>query len=83
MSDHNLNPNGQHIDFGGYNNNNTSKNVDNDGDEVVRLDEQQPLNDPDCKHQFVKDDDELGEAQAWVCIKCRRGVFLPKGVSIT
>jgi hypothetical protein len=81
MTDHQLN---QDIDFGGKPRQNKANNADNDGLEVIRLDEQQPLNDPNCEHNFKKDDDDLSDDfQAWVCTKCHRGTFLPKNVIIT
>ena len=57
-------------------------NEHNDDDVVIKLDELTPINDPDCKHYFVKDEDEIGEYQAWICRSCSRGAFYPKGVEI-
>jgi hypothetical protein len=63
-------------------NQNASNNDDNVEYEVIRLDEIEPITKPDCKHFFVKDDDEIGDNQAWICQGCKRGVFYPKGVTI-
>jgi len=51
--------------------------------EVIRRDEIQPLNDPNCEHDMIldPDGDEIGDTRAWVCSKCHRGVFLPKSVT--
>lgn len=57
----------------------------NENDEVIRLDELTPINDPKCHHYFVKDVDELAEdnnMQAWQCRNCKRGTFLPKDKTI-
>lgn len=71
------------IDSEGDSGLNTSKNVnnENENDIVIRLDELEPLNDPDCKHKFVRDPDTIGEFRAWKCSKCHRGVFLHKQVT--
>lgn len=64
---------------------NKSSNDKNENDEVIRLDELTPINDPNCKHFFVKDYDELAEKnnmQAWQCRKCKRGTFMPKHINI-
>lgn len=56
---------------------------DNDYYEIIKLDELEPLNDPNCKHYFVKDDsDVLGNSVAWKCSKCHRGTFLAKNQKI-
>lgn len=52
---------------------------------VIKPEELTPINDPTCKHYFVKDSDGLAdnnEMQAWVCRECRRGTFLPKDKTI-
>lgn len=55
----------------------------NDGEyEVIRLDNATPINDPDCKHFFIKDEDEIGDSVAWICKSCKRGAYFPKGVKI-
>lgn len=61
---------------------NASNNDDNAEYEVIRLDEVEPINNPDCKHYFIKDDDEIGDNQAWICRDCKRGTFYPKNVTI-
>lgn len=62
---------------------NSSIDANNENYEVIKRDNLVPLIDPDCKHEFVKDDDEIDKAsQSWICIKCKRGTFLPKGVKI-
>jgi len=60
-------------------------NVDNDV--VVRRDEMERLNDPDCTHKskdgltaFIQDSDTIGTMQAWKCTRCQRGTFLPMSV---
>ena len=57
---------------------------DEDGEyEVIRMDDQEPLNNKNCKHHFEKDSDEISkDRQAWTCVHCHRGTFLPKGVDI-
>jgi len=60
-----------------------NKNIDdkNENDVVIKLDELTPINDPNCKHYFVKDKDSFAEEvdmQAWICRECRRGAILPK-----
>ena len=65
---------------------NTSDNeTNNEHDVVIRQEDIKPITDPNCAHHFVKDSDEIGNMVAWVCNKpkCGRGVFLPKGVTIT
>lgn len=43
---------------------------------IVKMDEQRPLNDPDCEHSLVKDDDDaIEETQAWICQKCGVGMI--------
>jgi len=52
---------------------------------VIKPEELTPINDPKCKHYFVKDSDELAdnnEMQAWICRECKRGTFLPKDKTI-
>lgn len=72
-----------YIDYSGNVGDNSSNN-DNDEDTiVVDMAKRQPLNDPDCKHFFVKDEDTIGNSQAWICRGCKRGTFLPKHMSIT
>lgn len=64
------------------NNSENEANVNNDKNEIViRLDEQAPLNDPDCKHKFSLDGDTIGDTRAWKCEKCHRGIFLPKHIT--
>ena len=70
------------LDFSGGLNHNNNQNVNDAPDEVIRMDEVEPLFDADCKHTFKKDDDKIGDYQAWVCTKCHRGTFLPDGVQI-
>jgi hypothetical protein len=50
--------------------------------EVIRLKDVEPINDPNCKHFFIKDSDTIGDHQAWICRRCKRGTFYPKGVTI-
>lgn len=60
---------------------NNNVNDKNENDVVIRLEDLTPINDINCKHYFIKDQDELAEEnnmQAWICQKCRRGTFLPK-----
>jgi len=71
----NLDFNADKSDTLGNNDNPDDKNI------VIRLDELEPLNDKDCDHKFVRDDDEIGDYRAWSCVKCHRGVFLPKQVT--
>lgn len=78
--------NNQPIDFNGQSKQNIDNNADNDV--VVRRDEMERLNDPDCNHKnkdgstaFIKDSDTIGDQQAWKCTKCLRGTFLPKSVT--
>jgi hypothetical protein len=60
----------------------------NELDVVVDMTKQKPLNDKSCTHEkdglttFVRDSDEIGGQVAWVCTKCDRGTFLPKGATI-
>jgi len=71
------------LDNSSNNSDNSSIN-DEDGDyEVIRMDEQEPLNNKDCKHYFEKDSDVINEEfQSWICIHCHRGTFLRKGLNI-
>lgn len=60
-----------------------STNDDNDGYyEVINLENVEPLNKKDCKHQFEKDSEIIGDRQAWICVHCKRGTFLAKGQTI-
>lgn len=64
---------------------NNNRDVKNENDEVIKLDELTPINDPKCEHYFVKDSDELAEdngMQSWICRKCKRGTFMPKHINI-
>lgn len=64
---------------------NNNRDEKNENDEVIRLNELTPLNDPNCKHYFVKDNDELAKKnamQSWICRECRRGTFLPRHINI-
>lgn len=69
------------IDNGNVYGDNETKDVD-DEYEVIRLDGVEPLNDPDCKHFFIKDSDTIGGMQAWICKRCKRGKFYPIGTTI-
>lgn len=71
------------IDNSGNVNNNTSNNGNDDGTIVVDMSKREALNDPDCKHYFIKDEDTISNNQAWICRRCKRGTFLPKHMSIT
>lgn len=43
--------------------------------EVVKMDEIPPLNDPQCEHEFAIDEtDTIGDAVAYVCTKRNCGV---------
>jgi hypothetical protein len=72
-----------YIDYGSNISDNSSNNDNDDDTIVVDMAKRQPLNDPDCKHFFVKDEDTIGNSQAWICRGCKRGTFLPKHMSIT
>ncbi len=72
-----------YIDYSGNVGDNSSNNDNDDDTIVVDMAKRQPLNDPDCKHFFVKDEDTIGNSQAWICRGCKRGTFLPKHMSIT
>lgn len=61
---------------------NLVEDVYDDQYEVIDMAKQTPLNDPDCKHQFKLDGDEIGDMVGWSCIHCHRGKFYPKGVTI-
>ena len=62
---------------------NSSIDDNNDNYEVVKRENLDNLIDPECKHFFVKDDDEIDkDSQSWKCNKCHRGTFLPKNVKI-
>lgn len=58
-----------------------SDNDDNDF-EVIRMDEQAPLNNPNCDHKFEIDwTDQIGETYAHMCVNrnCGIGYFaIPK-----
>ncbi len=71
------------IDYASNMNDNQGNNGNDDGTIVVDMSKREPLNDPQCKHFFVKDDDTIGRTQAWICRKCKRGTFLPSHMSIT
>jgi ubiquitin C-terminal hydrolase len=62
---------------------NQSNNDNDDGTIVVDMAKREPLNDPNCEHFFIKDEDTIGNSQAWICRKCKRGTFIPKHMSIT
>jgi transposase-like protein len=71
------------IDNNSNTNNNSSIDDNNDDYVVVKRENLKNLLDPDCKHYFVKDNDEIDEdSQSWKCNKCHRGTFLPKHVNI-
>lgn len=58
----------------GYNSNN------DDNVEIVKMDEQSAINDPNCEHELVKDPtDRIGNCVAYMCVKpmCGYGQFLP------
>jgi len=75
---------GYGVDNSGNMNQNKGNNGNDDDAIVVDMAKQEPLNDPDCKHFFIKDEsDTIGDSQAWVCRGCKRGVFIPKHMSIT
>lgn len=62
---------------------NASIDDNNENYEVIKLENSVPLIDLDCKHNFVEDDDVIDDlSQSWICTKCKRGTFLPKGVKI-
>jgi hypothetical protein len=61
---------------------NQSINGNDEPDEVIRMDEVEPINDPNCKHFFIKDSDIIGDYQAWICRKCKRGTFYPINTTI-
>jgi hypothetical protein len=64
-------------------NDNASIDENNDDYEVVKRENLKNLLDPECKHFFVKDSDEIDkETQSWKCNKCHRGTFLPKNITI-
>lgn len=62
---------------------NQSNNDNDDGTIVIDMAKREPLNDPNCEHFFIKDEDTIGNSQAWICRKCKRGTFIPKHMSIT
>lgn len=65
-------------------NNNSNEKNENDVI-VIKQEELTPINNPECKHYFIKDNDELAEEnnmQSWICKKCKRGTFLPKDKTI-
>ena len=50
--------------------------------EIVKMDEQRPINDPTCEHVYALDPtDRIGNSVAWMCVKdkCGRGAFYPEG----
>ena len=55
---------------------------DADNERVFELENAKPINDPDCLHYFVKDDDKIGEYQGWICQKCKRGAYFPENTEI-
>jgi hypothetical protein len=62
---------------------NSSIDDNNDNYEVIKRENLVPLLDPECKHHFVKDSDEIDKlTQSWICTKCKRGTFLPKHINI-
>ena len=71
------------IDYASTMVDNQGNNGNDDDTIVVDMSKREPLNDPDCKHFFIKDDDTIGNTQAWICRRCKRGTFLPKHTSIT
>lgn len=53
----------------GYNDNT------NDEYEVIRMDEQAPLNNPKCEHKFEVDlTDQIGDAYAHMCVNRNCGI---------
>lgn len=59
----------------GYDNNNDDINV-----EIVKMDEQRPINNPECEHLLVRDEsDRIGNTVSYMCIKphCGFGQFFP------
>lgn len=71
------------VDYTGGISDNQDNNGNDDGTIVVDMSKREPLNDPDCEHFFIKDEDTIGTSQAWICRKCKRGTFIPKHMSIT
>jgi hypothetical protein len=62
---------------------NGNQNEQNDNDErIFELDNATPINNPDCEHHFVKDDDMIGDYQSWICQSCKRGVYIHKDTKI-
>lgn len=62
---------------------NDNHNDNNGQDErIFDLENAKPINDPNCKHYFVMDDDKIGDYQGWICKHCNRGVYLQKGTKI-
>lgn len=62
---------------------NDNHNDKNDNDErIFELENATPINDPDCQHYFVIDDDKIGDYQGWTCQHCKRGAYFPKGTKI-
>jgi len=65
------------------NSDNTIIDDNNDEYEVFDMSAVQPLNDPDCAHFFIEEvQEEIEGYTSWVCDKCHRGKFLPKGHKI-
>lgn len=46
--------------------------------EVIKMDEQQPLNDPNCEHRPVLDGDVLGDSVSVKCANCPIGWYIHK-----
>lgn len=68
-----------------YNKATDNASIDDNNDDyvVVKRENLENLIDPECKHFFVKDSDEINkESQSWICKKCHRGMFLPKNITI-
>lgn len=73
------------FDTSALTNDNSSIDANDEKDEVIKLDELTPINDPNCTHSFIKEYDELAEEndmQSWICSKCKRGKFMPKHINI-
>lgn len=68
-----------------YNKSTDNSSIDDNNEkyEVIKRANLVPLLDPNCKHNFVKDSDVIDKlTQSWICVKCKRGTFLPKGTTI-
>ena len=49
--------------------------------EIIDTSSLKPLNDPNCTHEWINDDDVIGDMRALTCLKCPVGRWVKLEVS--